>query len=206
MWAYQRDVLAFHVKFGSGIGNVKRPAVHNGKFRSDFIHEETREFVRALKDDDAIEMVDALCDLHYVTIGSGIEFGIDMTKIVAEFVDTQRPDPDMALIDHADEWIERFRYGAKRCEQEIASGDIKAVSAALAAEVVLIRDAVRAWGINLRPFWKEVQRSNMAKVPSGRIDVKTIKPPGWRKPDLGPILIAQYEAAASYGSARVVNA
>jgi len=94
----------------------------------------------------------------------------------------------------------------KRCEQEIASGDIKAVSAALAAEVVLIRDAVRAWGINLRPFWKEVQRSNMAKVPSGRIDVKTIKPPGWRKPALRPILIAQYEAAASYGSARVVNA
>lgn len=201
MYAYQRDVLAFHKRFNSNIGNVRAPKVYNGVFRSAFIREESREFQTALLADDAIGMADGLCDLLYVTIGTGIEFGIDMTVRVPRFDDAE-PNPGMELIDHREEWIERFQRATTRCSEAIASGDVQRCAAALAAMVELIKAAVKAWGINLRPLWKEVQRSNMEKVPSGSIDVKTIKPPGWRGPNLRPILIEQYERAFAHSMAQ----
>jgi predicted HAD superfamily Cof-like phosphohydrolase len=201
MYAYQRDVLAFHKRFGSHIGNVREPRVYNGVFRAGFIREESREFQTALLADDAVEMADGLCDLLYVTIGSGIEFGIDMTVRVPRF-DDAKPDPGMALIDRREEWIERFQFATRRCSEEIARGDVHACAAVLAAMVELIKAAVKAWGINLRPLWKEVHRSNMEKVPSGSINVKTIKPPGWKRPNLRPILIEQYERAFALAMAQ----
>lgn len=191
MYAYQRDVLAFHARFRCRIGNVKSPAVFNGIFRAAFIREESREFTKALAANDAIGMADGLCDLLYVTIGTGIEFGINMAALVPEFPDGE-PAPCMELVDRRGFWTDQFQYATRRCVEEIASGDVKACAVALAAMVEVIKSAVRAWGINLRPLWKEVHRSNMEKVASGKIDVKTIKPPGWRGPNLGPILIAQY--------------
>ncbi len=191
MYAYQRDVLAFHARFRCRIGNVKTPKVFNGAFRAAFIREESREFLKALEANDAIGMADGLCDLLYVTIGAGIEFGIDMSALVPAFDDI-KPAPCMELIDRREFWTDQVQYATRRCVEEILSGDVKAAAVALGAMVEVIKSAVRACGINLRPLWKEVHRSNMEKVASGKIDVKTIKPPGWRGPNLGPILIAQY--------------
>jgi predicted HAD superfamily Cof-like phosphohydrolase len=51
------------------------------------------------------------------------------------------------------------------------------------------------FGIDLAPFWKEVHRSNMAKVGGPvRADGKVLKPDGWTPPDIEGILGKQYAA------------
>jgi predicted HAD superfamily Cof-like phosphohydrolase len=56
---------------------------------------------------------------------------------------------------------------------------------------VLIGRAV-AYGIDLRPLWDEVHRSNMAKAPRIlRADGKVLKPPGWTPPDVAGLLAKQ---------------
>jgi predicted HAD superfamily Cof-like phosphohydrolase len=49
-----------------------------------------------------------------------------------------------------------------------------------------------SWGIDLRPIWRIVHASNMAKAGGGRRDDgKILKPPGWQAPDVAGILRAQ---------------
>ena len=57
---------------------------------------------------------------------------------------------------------------------------------------VLIGTAVSC-GIDLRPIWDEVQKSNMAKQGGGkRPDGKIMKPEGWQPPDIKKIIGEQY--------------
>ena len=57
---------------------------------------------------------------------------------------------------------------------------------------VLIGTAVSC-GIDLRPVWDEVQKSNMAKLGGGkRPDGKIMKPEGWQPPDIEKIIEEQY--------------
>ncbi len=57
---------------------------------------------------------------------------------------------------------------------------------------VLIGTAVSC-GIDLRPVWDEVQKSNMAKQGGGkRPDGKIIKPEGWQPPDIEKVIEEQY--------------
>ena len=45
------------------------------------IREEMAELEKAVKDNDYVEMVDALADILYVTYGAGCRIGIDMDKV-----------------------------------------------------------------------------------------------------------------------------
>lgn len=57
---------------------------------------------------------------------------------------------------------------------------------------VLIGTAVSC-GIDLRPVWDEVQKSNMAKLGGRkRPDGKIMKPEGWQPPDIEKIIEEQY--------------
>lgn len=185
------DVRAFHERFRCNIGNQDTPKIFNGPFRARFIREETRETIQALRDDDAEGIVDGLCDLLYVTIGSAIEFGIDLSFV--QFEHNPFPSPGMGLMDRRLEWTDRLMGVCDRAAGAIESeAPISSVRVALMFLIYAINAAVRAWGIDIRPFWNEVQRANMAKTPSGSIDVKTIKPPGWLPPNHLPILATQY--------------
>lgn len=52
--------------------------------RMDLIHEEHKEFEKAIYDKDLVEAADALADLLYVTYGAAIAFGIPIDKVFAE--------------------------------------------------------------------------------------------------------------------------
>ena len=40
-------------------------------------------------------------------------------------------------------------------------------------------------GVDLEPIWKEVHKTNMAKIPgNSRKDGKVLKPEGWVSPDI----------------------
>lgn len=49
-----------------------------GELRISLIEEEAREFAVATRANDVLEMIDALCDLLYVTYGAAVALGIDL--------------------------------------------------------------------------------------------------------------------------------
>ena len=54
------------------------------KLRIDLIKEELKELQEAMKNNDLLEVADALTDILYVTYGAGHAFGIDLDKCFDE--------------------------------------------------------------------------------------------------------------------------
>ena len=54
------------------------------KLRIDLIKEELDELTQAMKDENLLEVADALTDILYVTYGAGHAFGIDLDKCFEE--------------------------------------------------------------------------------------------------------------------------
>ena len=54
------------------------------KLRIDLIKEELEELQEAMKNNDLLEIADALTDILYVTYGAGHAFGIDLDKCFEE--------------------------------------------------------------------------------------------------------------------------
>jgi predicted HAD superfamily Cof-like phosphohydrolase len=74
----------------------------------------------------------------------------------------------------------------------IDTGDLPEIADGLADLIYVALGTAIAYGIDLRPVWDEVQRSNMAKVGGEvRADGKRLKPPGWTPPDIMGVLAKQ---------------
>ena len=54
------------------------------KLRIDLIKEELEELTEAMKNNDLLEVADALTDILYVTYGAGHAFGIDLDRCFEE--------------------------------------------------------------------------------------------------------------------------
>ena len=67
------------VKEKSSLGSDKI-----NKLRLDLIEEELGELKEAMKNNDLLEVADALTDILYVTYGAGHAFGIDLDKCFDE--------------------------------------------------------------------------------------------------------------------------
>lgn len=76
---FQNMVGDFHRRMGHPV-NIP-PDAAQLLFRSRLILEEAAEFVEAASRGDQADMVDALCDLLYVTFGTGVVLGVDLAPI-----------------------------------------------------------------------------------------------------------------------------
>ena len=84
-------VLEFHKAFGAGI-NYQPVADIDAKrkqLRFDLMKEENEEYLEAAKNNDLVEVADALGDMLYILCGTIIEHGMQ-DKIVAVFDEIQR--------------------------------------------------------------------------------------------------------------------
>ena len=75
----------FMKTFGQDVKN--KPSFSNdkiNKLRIDLIKEELNELQDAMKNNDLLEVADALTDILYVTYGAGHAFGIDLDKCFNE--------------------------------------------------------------------------------------------------------------------------
>jgi predicted HAD superfamily Cof-like phosphohydrolase len=80
----QAMVAAFHRKFGTPPPEAPDLDRFPGALRVKLIQEEAEEFAQAVADGDLVEMVDALCDLLYVTYGAAVDLGVDLEPFFAE--------------------------------------------------------------------------------------------------------------------------
>ena len=65
----------------------KKSELSNEKINSlrlSLIHEELNELTKAIKENDILEVADALTDILYVTYGAGHAFGINLDKCFEE--------------------------------------------------------------------------------------------------------------------------
>jgi len=75
---FQEMVKAFHQRMGHPVNT--EPDAKQLLFRTRLILEEASEFVEAASNNDEVEMIDALCDLLYVTFGTGVVMGVDLAE------------------------------------------------------------------------------------------------------------------------------
>ena len=84
-------VKAFHEAFGLGINHKPIAKLNDSKLklRFDLMSEENEEYLEAAKEDDLVEVADALGDMLYILCGTILEHGMQY-KIQEVFNEIQR--------------------------------------------------------------------------------------------------------------------
>ena len=76
----------------------------------------------------------------------------------------------------------------------IEENDLVEIADGIADSIVVLLGTAIAYGIDIRPIWDEVHKTNMAKVGGEvRPDGKQLKPEGWVAPDIQNLLDEQKE-------------
>ena len=84
------QVAEFHKTFNAPILDTPQiPSEQRCKLRVELLQEELNELSHAIKENDLVEIADALCDLQYVLSGAVLEFGLG-EKFVELFNEVQR--------------------------------------------------------------------------------------------------------------------
>lgn len=74
----------------------------------------------------------------------------------------------------------------------LRAGDLEAVADGGADAIVVILGTMISYGIDLRPIWDEVHKTNMAKQGGGKdAGGKSLKPQGWQPPRIRALLQEQ---------------
>ena len=83
------DVENFMITYGQEVNKKSKfPDKKIIKLRVDLIKEELQELEEAIKNNDIVEVADALTDILYVTYGAGHSFGINLDKCFDEVQDS----------------------------------------------------------------------------------------------------------------------
>lgn len=80
----QAMVREFHWRFGLTAPDVPNLAEFPGELRVRLIQEEADEFASAVAERDLVGMIDAVCDLLYVTYGAAVSLGVDLEPFFEE--------------------------------------------------------------------------------------------------------------------------
>jgi predicted HAD superfamily Cof-like phosphohydrolase len=84
------QVADFHRTFNAPILDTPQiPSEQRCELRVNLLQEELNELAQAIKDNDIVEIADALCDIQYVLSGAVLEFGLG-DKFVELFNEVQR--------------------------------------------------------------------------------------------------------------------
>lgn len=77
----------------------------------------------------------------------------------------------------------------------IDKGDIVKIADGIADSIVVLLGTAVTYGIDIRPIWDEVHRTNMLKKGGKRrADGKLLKPRGWKSPEIERIIKEQQNA------------
>jgi predicted HAD superfamily Cof-like phosphohydrolase len=187
---YQRMVSQFNRGAGSS---------PEAELRIKLIREEGKETLDAFNKRDLVEVIDGLCDLLYVTYGAA-----DLYRLI---LDTQQ-DEAAAVRSPAMGWdtVGRTIAGFSNCLGETCDaihhlGGVWEKGPRHHSSTLVTKNlqelASACWligsqglGVDLRPFFCEVHRTNMLKFDGGykREDGKQMKPADWKPPRIAKML------------------
>lgn len=104
-------VKAFHDTFQHPVlKNPQIPDEKRCKLRVELIAEELKELEEAIKDNDIVEIADALCDIQYVLSGAVLEFGLgDKFKALFEEVQRSNMSKACATLEEAEATVEYYK-------------------------------------------------------------------------------------------------
>jgi predicted HAD superfamily Cof-like phosphohydrolase len=173
-------------------------ATANRTLRANLIEEEAAEFIKAVRVRDPVEAIDGLCDLLYVIYGAAEVF--DMPLETKEF--EEGPISSFPRWNELEEGLEDFQGSVDDC---VASIFNKVDRKHLHESLMEVAEACWAAGsdciaVDLRPFFREVHRTNMHKVKHGimREDGKILKPTDWKPPRIATMLQRVRSSVNSY--------
>jgi len=107
------QVAEFHKTFKHPIvAEPAIPAEDRCKLRVSLIAEELEELADAIKDNDIVEIADALCDIQYVLSGAVLEFGLG-DKFSDLFNEVQRSNMSKTCASLAEAEATQAHYKAK---------------------------------------------------------------------------------------------
>jgi predicted HAD superfamily Cof-like phosphohydrolase len=79
------DVKDFQIAFGLNVGTEPEfPGDAERRLRIKLLREEFEEYLEAEKDDDLVEVADALADIIYIACGTAVSYGIPLDRVFAE--------------------------------------------------------------------------------------------------------------------------
>jgi predicted HAD superfamily Cof-like phosphohydrolase len=81
---HQKQVREFMQAFGQETPDFFSPQEYPSELRTALIVEECMEFGKAAEENNFVEMIDAICDILYVTYGAAIAMGIDIDPFFDE--------------------------------------------------------------------------------------------------------------------------
>ena len=94
--------------------------------------------------------------------------------------------PDSGVVDLR---LKLIKEELAELEAAMAEGNLIGIADGLADLLYVVYGTAVSYGMDIRPIFDEVHRSNMAKVGGAkREDGKVLKPDGWAAPNLAPIL------------------
>jgi predicted HAD superfamily Cof-like phosphohydrolase len=79
----QQDMVRqFHEALGVPVGD--RPAVRDAELRARLLLEEAGETVAALESGDLVGVIDGLCDVIYIALGTAVSCGVELEPFFRE--------------------------------------------------------------------------------------------------------------------------
>ena len=79
------DVKDFQVAFGLNVGTKPElPSADERCLRIRLLEEEFSEYLTAEREDDIVEIADALADIIYIACGTAVSYGIPLDRVFAE--------------------------------------------------------------------------------------------------------------------------
>lgn len=155
--------------------------------RINLIAEEVRETVAAMRKECDVGVIDGLCDVLYVTYGAADVYGVVLDTLDYEDLIPLTSRLSWSDIIYCIQDFEDSSNQAIAAIRDTAKNELSETLSDLA--IGCWGCATRGLGIDLRPFFREVHRTNMLKL-SGpvREDGKKLKPPDWKPPRIEAML------------------
>lgn len=206
-------VREFHETYGQPIRTEPIFEVPEKIMRSQLILEEASEFWEANKDNDLVEIADALADLVYVCYGAALTHGVDLDSSFGSIQESPagvlksihkrsrqkvRPVPTLGVLTRKSiaSGLNKSAVAYSNYVMNTTNGDPDQIRSILTTIVSSAYFASFAFGIDLDDVLSEVQRSNMSKLgedgkPIYREDGKVLKGPNFFEPNITGVLVAQ---------------
>ena len=184
------QVLQFHQIFGHPIRFYCEPTANipEKALRFELLREEVQEFIDAYRDNNRVEVADALGDIAYVAYGAALCFGLDIDH--PQFFDVD-PDFERLLETERNTLIQSAKYDLDWADNHLGkafqSDSIRDIEVALVTVIRSVQGAARFLDIPLDKVVTAIHRSNMSKLgedgkPIYRPDGKVLKGPFYTPP------------------------